>query len=211
MLFHVCGVPSVRNASGARRTCTVVTWSTRIIVTLAVVAVVVVAYQRFIRTPGPDLSPLVNRGQPSASPAVPRAPGAPASPPAPQVSSSDEPELDRELSATYKKALEGQGLKILGLAITDRRTRGGARRADILYRTRTDGRLVSLRPEIVRILGPGANPQLALDTITVRAALPNGRIAATVAVTVPEVDRWLKSQMTDEEFYGRWIMSTPLR
>ena len=189
-----------------------VNWSTRIIVALAVVTVAVVGYQRFIKTSrSPDLSPLVNRGRPPVSPAVPRAPGAPASPPAPQASSPDEPELDRDLSATYKKALEGQGFKILGLAITDRRARGGARRADILYRTTTDGRLVSLRPEIVLILGPGANPQLALDTITVRAALPNGRIAATVAVTVPEVDRWLKSQMTDEEFYGRWIVSTPPR
>jgi hypothetical protein len=182
-----------------------VNWSTRIVGALAVVAVAVVGYQRFIKTPGsPDLSPLINRGRPSASPAVPRAPGAPASP-------SHEPELDRELSTTYKKALEGQGFKILGLAITDRRARGGARRADILYRTTTDGRVVSLRPEIVRILGPGANPQLALDTITVRAALPSGRIAATVAVTVPEVDRWLKGQMTDEGFYGRWIVSTPPR
>ena len=189
-----------------------VNWSTRIVGALAVVAVAVVGYQRFIKAPGsPDLSPLVDRGLPSASPAVPRAPGAPASPPVPHASSPDEPELDRELSATYRKALEGQGFKILGLAITDRRARGGARRADILYRTTTDGRLVSLRPEIVRILGPGANPQLALDTITVRAALPSGRIAATVAVTVPEVDRWLKTQMTDEEFYGRWIVSTPPR
>jgi len=190
-----------------------VKWSTRIVVGLAALAVAFVGYERFVRAPGsPDLSPLVNRGRPSpaASAAGPRAPGGPASPPA-QTSSSDEPELDRELSATYRKALERQGLKILGLAITDRRSTGGARRADVLYRTTTDGRLAALRPEMVRILSPGANSQLALDTITVRAALPSGRIAAAVSVTVPEVDRWLKSQMTDEEFYRRWIVSTPPR
>jgi hypothetical protein len=190
--------------------------STRIAVALAVVALVAVGYHRFVRTSSsPDMSRLVNRGTATPGAGVPAAggpsPGAQPSPPAAQTQSSDEPELDRELSAAYKKALETQGLKILGLAITDRRSTGGARRADILYRTTTDGRLVSLRPEIVRIVSPGANPKLALDTITVRAALPSGRIAATVAVTVPEVDRWLKSQMSDQEFYGRWVVTTPPR
>lgn len=185
--------------------------SARVVVALAVAVVAGVAYLRFVRGPGaPDLSPLVNRGPSAASPAGPPAgsTAAPASPAA-RTPASDEPALDRELSASYRRALERQGLKVLGLAITDRRSAGGARRADILYRTATDGRLASLRPEIVRIVSPGANPQLALDTITVRAALPSGRIAATIAVTVPEVDRWLKTQMTDEEFYGRWVVSTP--
>ena len=203
----------MRNTLPSHRIHTVVKQSTRIVVALAVVAVVGVAYLRFVRMPGsPDLSRLVNRG-PNAPQAGAPTTGAspPGAPSVPQRSSPDEPELDRELSAAYKKALETQGLKILGLAITDRRSTGGARRADILYRTATDGRLVSMRPEIVRILSPGANPKLALDTITVRAALPSGRIAATVAVTVPEVDRWLKSQMSDAEFYGRWVVTTPPR
>jgi hypothetical protein len=182
----------------------------QIVVGLAVVIVAAAGYARFVRAPGaPSLSPPVYHPGSSAPPAAAPSGPPPAAGTPPQASSSEEPALDRELSATYRRALERQGLTILGLAITDRRGVGGARRADILYRTATDGRLASLRPEIVRILGPGTNPQLALDTITVRAALAGGRIAATIAVTVPEVDRWLRSQMTDEEFYGRWVVSTP--
>jgi hypothetical protein len=177
----------------------------------AAVAVLIVAvYLRLGRAPGsPDLSPLVNRGQPTA-------PGSPARPmasptPGAQAPPSPEPGLDQELSVIYRKALEGQGIRVLGLAITDQRARGGARRADILYQTTTDGRIASLRPEIVRIISPGANPQLALDTITVRAAKSNGIVTVAVSVTVPEVDRWLKGQMPDDEFYARWIVRVPSR
>ncbi len=183
----------------------------------AVVILAAVAYQRLYRAPGtPDLSPLVNRGQPAGpgSPTGPvpsPAPGARVSPSVPDIMPSAEPGLDRELSAIYRKALESQGIKVLGLAITDQRASGGARRADILYRTAADGRIATLRPEIVRIISPGANPRLALDTITVRAAKPDGTIAATVSVTVPEVDRWLKGQMPDQEFYSRWVVRTPSR
>ena len=51
-------------------------------------------------------------------------------------------------------------------------------------------------------------PRLALDLITVRAARADGTIAATISVTVPDIDRWLKAQITDDEFYRTWTVRT---
>ncbi len=92
------------------------------------------------------------------------------------------------------------------LAISDRRASGGARRADIVYRIAAAGTLTAVRPALIRILAPGANPKLALDQITVRATRPNGTILGTVTVSVADLDRWLKAQMSDDEFYATWTV-----
>ena len=116
------------------------------------------------------------------------------------------PGLDRELAGDYQRALAAQGLRITALAITDRRAAGGARRADIVYRTAAAGTLAAVRPELVRILSPGANPKLALDLITVRATRADGTVLGTVTVSVTDLDRWLKGQSGDDEFYATWTV-----
>ncbi len=116
------------------------------------------------------------------------------------------PGLDRELAGDYQRALVAHGLRVTALAITDRRASGGIRRADIVYRTAATGTLAAVRPELVRIISPGANPKLALDQITVRAARADGRILGSVTVSVVDLDRWLKAQMGDDEFYAAWIV-----
>lgn len=120
-----------------------------------------------------------------------------------------EPELDRQLAQGYRKALEAQGLKITALAITDRRQAGGARRADIVYRPATAGGLDALRPEIAKILGAGTSSRLALDIVTVRAVRANGKVIATVSAGIPDIERWLRKQSNDEDFYRSWTVRTP--
>ncbi|MGH2404102.1 MAG: hypothetical protein ACRDGN_06490 [bacterium] len=120
-----------------------------------------------------------------------------------------EPELDRQLAQGYRKLLEAQGLKITALAITDRRQTGGARRADIVYQTATAGTLKALRAEIARILGAGTSSRLALDIVTVRAVNASGKVVATVSAGIPDIERWLRKQSTDEDFYRAWIVRTP--
>jgi hypothetical protein len=119
------------------------------------------------------------------------------------------PGLDRELAADYRKALEGQGFSIGALTIVDTRAGGGMRRAQIIYRTRAGSTLAALRPEIIRMISPGANPRLALDQIIVRATRPDGAPIIAVTITVADLDRWLKTQITDTEFYARWTTGTP--
>ena len=119
--------------------------------------------------------------------------------------------LDDVLASDYRRALEAQGFRVLALAITDRRATGGARRADVVYLTRTDGTPAALRREIARIAAPGANPRLALDQITVRAARPTGRIALAVTIAVPHLDSWLRGQLDDAAFYRTWAVQTPPR
>lgn len=121
------------------------------------------------------------------------------------------PGLDRALTSDYRKALTAHGHKVLGLTIVDTRATGGARRAEIIYQTATDGSMKALRPEVARIVSPGANPRLALDQIVVRPARPNGAVVVTVTVTVMELDRWLKAQTTDEEFYESWSVRQSAR
>lgn len=118
---------------------------------------------------------------------------------------------DEALAGDYRRALEAQGFRVLALAITDRRATGGARRADVVYVTRTSGTLAALRPEIARVAAPGANPRLALDLITVRAARSGGRIVLTVTMAVPLLDRWLHAQLSDAEFYQTWTVRPPPR
>lgn len=116
------------------------------------------------------------------------------------------PGLDRELAGDYQRALVAQGFRITALTVTDRRAAGGARRADIVYRTAAAGTLAAVRPELVRILSPGANPKLALDQITVRATRADGTVLGAVTVSVTNLDRWLKAQIGDDEFYGTWAV-----
>jgi hypothetical protein len=142
-------------------------------------------------------TPTPTTGTPAADPAVPI--DLPTPPPG----------LDRALAADLRRALEGQGFRITGLTIVDTRATGGIRRAEIVYRTATDGSLEALRPEIVRILGPSVNPKLALDQIAVRPVRASGTAVATVTVTVVDADRWLKAQMSDADFYRRWTVRRP--
>ena len=116
------------------------------------------------------------------------------------------PGLDRALTADYRRALTTHGHKVLGLTIVDTRATGGARRAEIVYKTTTDGSMKALRPEVARIISPGANPRLALDQIVVRPARPNGTSIMAITISVMELDRWLKAQTTDEEFYASWTV-----
>jgi hypothetical protein len=117
--------------------------------------------------------------------------------------------VDDVLATAYRRALEAQGFRVLALAVTDRRARGGARRADVVYVTRTNGTVAALRPEIARVAAPGANPRLALDQLTIRAARPGGRIALTVTIAVPHLDSWLRAQIDDEAFYRTWTVQRP--
>ncbi len=174
------------------------------LVLLAAVALVLVAVRRV--PPRETQAPVGGTPAPSAqTPAAgPQAPD----PPVPVTLPTGEPDLDRALARDYRKALEAQRIKVTALAITDRRATRGSRRADIVYQTSTSGTLDALRPEIARILGPGASPRLALDLITVRAARADGTIAATISVAVPDIDRWLKAQITDDEFYRTWTVRT---
>ncbi len=119
---------------------------------------------------------------------------------------SPQPGLDRTLADDYRRALTNQGFQVISLVITDRRAAGGVRRAEIAYRTRTSGALSALRPEVVRVIAPAANPRLALDLVAVRAVRRDGSVAATIAVSVAVLDRWLKAQINDDEFYGRWAV-----
>jgi hypothetical protein len=148
-------------------------------------------------------APITPRG------AAPPAAGPPATPVAPERLPTPDPGVDAALARDYEKALTDQGLRITGLTITDGRSAGGARRAEIVYRTATVGGVEAIRPDVIRILSPGANPRLALDQITVRAVRPDGSLAATVTVTVAELDAWLRGQMADAEFYARWNVGRP--
>lgn len=121
------------------------------------------------------------------------------------------PGLDRALARDYQKALAAQGVRVSALAIIDTRARGGIRWADIAYKTATNGTLPALRPEVVRILGPGSNPKLGLDQIVVKATGPTGKVVATITVVVADLDRWLKTQISDDEFYNRWVVRGPVR
>lgn len=132
-----------------------------------------------------------------------------ADPTVPSSLPTTEPDLDRELAQGYRKLLEGQGFKIIALAITDRRRTGGARRADIVYQTALSGRFEALRPEVARIFGAGTSSRLALDIITVRAVQAKGKVAATVSAGIPDIERWLRKLATDEEFYRTWVVRTP--
>ncbi len=146
------------------------------------------------RVPGPEApSPLSPPVSPGPTRAVPI--DLPTTPPG----------LDRELAKDYQRALVAQGLRITALAVTDRRATGGARRADIVYRTAA-GTLAAVRAELVRIVSPGANPKLALDQITVRATRADGTVLGTVTVSVTDLGRWLKAQMSDDEFYATWAV-----
>lgn len=127
-------------------------------------------------------------------------------PPVPMNLPTAESGLDEELARDYQRALVAQGIKVTALAITDRRASGGVRRADIVYRTATAGTLPALRPEVIRILSPGANPRMALDQITVRAFRPNGTLLASITVAVADLDRWLKAQISDDEFTATWTV-----
>jgi hypothetical protein len=116
------------------------------------------------------------------------------------------PGLDRALAADYRGALAGQGFRVAALTIIDTRAAAGVRRAEIIYRTTTGRTLETLRSEIVRVVSPGANPKLALDQITVRATTPAGAPIVTVTITVADLDRWLKTAISDAEFYHGWTV-----
>lgn len=158
------------------------------------------------RTPPPNTPPQAVAPAPS-TPAPAGSPGG--EPTVPSSLPTAEPELDRELAQGYRKLLEGQGVKVTALAITDRRKTGGARRADIVYRTAISGGFDALRPEIARILGAGTSSRLALDIITVRAVKPNGRVVATVSAGIPDIERWLRKLSSDEDFYRAWTVRMP--
>ncbi len=117
-----------------------------------------------------------------------------------------QPGLDRALADDYRRALASQGFQVISLVITDRRAAGGVRRAEIVYRTRTGGTLSALKPEVVRVIAPAANPRLALDLVAVQAIRRDGSVAATITVPVAVLDRWLKAQINDDEFFGRWAV-----
>ncbi len=158
---------------------------------------------------GREAAPAPGPGEPTAGP---RTPGEPAgSPPAaepivPLDLPTPPPGLDRTLAADYRRALEGRGIRVRALTITDARSTGGVRRAEVVYQTATDGSFDALRPEIVRIVGPGVNPKLALDQIVIRPVRPTGSGVVVVTVTVMDADRWLKAQIGDAEFYRRWTV-----
>lgn len=120
------------------------------------------------------------------------------------------PGLDRRLADDYKSALSKQGFRVVSLVITDTRPARGLRRAEIVYRTGAAS-LSAVRPEVVRLLGPGANPRLALDQIVIRPLRSSGAPLGAITVSVMDLDRWLKAQMTDAEFYGRWTLTGPGR
>lgn len=161
-----------------------------------------------VAAPAPQISP-----QPAPNPQAPAASSGTPPPVAEPAVPLDLPTppagLDRALTADYRRALEDQGIAIRALTIIDTRATGGIRRAEVVYRTATDGSLSALRSEIVRILGPGVNPKLALDQIVVRPIRPTGSAITVVTVTVADADRWLKAQMSDTEFYGRWTVQRP--
>ncbi len=175
-----------------------------------VVALLVSSVLMRDRAPRPAAPPSSNRPSPrvSTSPATPAPAGQPPAvePSVPIDLPTTPPGLDRELAGDYQRALTAQGFRITTLIITDHRATGGVRRADIVYRTAAGGTVGALRPELVRLLSPGANPKLALDQITVRATKPTGTVIATVAVAVADLDRWLKAQITDDEFYASWTL-----
>jgi hypothetical protein len=114
--------------------------------------------------------------------------------------------LDRALAQDYHKALVSQGVRVASLVIVDSRAQGGARRAEIVYRTKTNGTLAALRPEIVRLLGPSTNPRLALDQVFVFPTTSGGAALGRIIVVVPDYDRWLRDQMSDGQFYGGWTV-----
>jgi hypothetical protein len=157
-----------------------------------------------------DLRPQTLPGYAPGPTAQAPAPSPGPEPVVPQRLPDAEPALDRQLSADYRKALETLGLKITVLTITDRRKAGGARAADVVYQTQTRGDLTAVRPEIARIFGAGTSSRLALDIITVRAARADGRIVANVSAGIPDIERWLRKQATDEEFYRAWSVRTPV-
>lgn len=136
---------------------------------------------------------------------------APTEPVVPADIPTPDPDLDRALARDYRKALEAQGLRIAALTITDTRASGGARVVEITYRPAQARTLAALRPEVVRVLGPAANPRLALDQATVRLTDARGTVLATIQVSVPDVDRWLRAQITDDDFYRRWTVTGRLR
>jgi hypothetical protein len=128
----------------------------------------------------------------------------------PTVLPTTPPGLDRRLADDYRNALTRQGFQIVSLIITDTRAARGLRRAEITYRTR-GASLTAVRPEVVRLLGPGANPRLALDQIAIRPLRSDGRPLGIITVSVADLDRWLKAQMPDTEFYRRWTLTGPGR
>lgn len=128
----------------------------------------------------------------------------------PTVLPTTPPGLDRRLADDYRRALARQGFQIVSLIITDTRAARGLRRAEITYRT-GGASLSAVRPEVVRLLGPGANPRLALDQIVVRPIRANGSPLGVITVSVADLDRWLKAQMPDAEFYSRWALTGPGR
>jgi hypothetical protein len=119
---------------------------------------------------------------------------------------SPAPGLDQALAHDYHKALTNQGVRVSSLVIIDGRAQGGARRAEIIYRTKTNGTLGALRAEIVRLLGPGANPRLALDQVVVFPTRNGNTALGRVIVVIPDYERWLRGQMSDDEFYDRWTV-----
>jgi hypothetical protein len=123
---------------------------------------------------------------------------------------SAQPDLDRLLAEDYQRALTRQGFQIVSLRIADTRAVRGVRRAEITYRTRGTS-MRAIRPEVVRLLAPGANPRLALDHITIRPLGPGGRPLGVITVAVADLDRWLKAQTSDDEFYSRWTVVEPGR
>lgn len=148
---------------------------------------------------------------PPQAPALATGPAVAAPTPAPEPAVPVElatpmPGLDGALAQDYRRALVAQGIEVVSVGITDRRATGGVRQAAIFYRTRTDGTLAALRPEVIRVLAPGANPKLALDRITVRVTHRDGTTAATIALSVADLDRWLKTQIGDDEFFSRWTV-----
>ena len=124
-----------------------------------------------------------------------------ASPTSPQP-----PSLDQELAQDYQNALVRQGVRVSSLIIVDSRAQGGARRAEIIYRTSTNGTLAAIRLEIVRLLGPSANPRLALDQAFFFPTKTGTTAIGRVIVVVPDYERWLRNEISDEEFYGRWTV-----
>jgi hypothetical protein len=165
-----------------------------------------------VSPPGPQVTlpprePSPGHDSPGAAPAAPPSPAP--EPSIPEGLPTPEPGLDQQLAGDYRRALEAHGSRVVALAITDRRASSGIRRADIVYRPASAGPLATLRPEIARIFGPGANPKLALDQITVRAVRPGGTVIVAVTASVADVDRWLRNEITDKEFYATWSVSVP--
>ncbi len=181
------------------------TWLFAAAAVLAIVALVLMLMQ----SRGPQRAapaPGATAPAPAAASPTPRMPPPIPEPPVPMNLPTAEPGLDQALARDYQRALVAQGIRVTALAITDRRASGGVRRADIVYRTATAGTLAALRPEVIRILSPGANPRLALDQITVRAFRPTGTLLGTITVAVADLDRWLKAQISDEEFTATWTV-----